>query len=64
MAEIVNLRTARKAKQRAEAGRQAAANRSKHGETKGEKLRRQQEAERLARAVSGAKLDGAKLEDS
>ncbi|MBW8755185.1 MAG: DUF4169 family protein [Sphingomonadales bacterium] len=57
MAEIVNLRLARKARKRSEAEQQAAANRSKHGETKGEKLRRQQEAERLARRVDGAKRE-------
>jgi hypothetical protein len=57
MAEIVNLRQARKAKQREEAGKQAAANRARHGETKGEKLRRKQDAERLARTVDGAKRD-------
>jgi hypothetical protein len=57
MAVIVNLRQARKAKQREDAARQAAANRSKHGETKGDKLRRKQEAERLARTVDGAKLE-------
>lgn len=55
MAEIVNLRQARKAKKRAEAGQAAAANRAKHSETKGEKLRRKQEATRLARAVDGAR---------
>jgi DNA-binding transcriptional regulator YdaS (Cro superfamily) len=57
MAEIVNLRQARKAKQRGAAERQAAANRAQHGETKGEKLRRQREAERLTRTVDGAKRD-------
>jgi hypothetical protein len=57
MAEIVNLRLARKAKQRGEAESRAAANRSKHGETKGEKLRRQQAAERLARTIDGARRD-------
>jgi hypothetical protein len=57
MAEIVNLRLARKAKQRGEAERQAQANRSKHGETKGEKLRRKQEADRLARTVDGARRE-------
>jgi hypothetical protein len=57
MAEIVNLRAARKAKQRDAAAQQAAANRSKHGETKGEKLRRRQDAERLARSVDGARLE-------
>jgi hypothetical protein len=57
MAEIVNLRLARKAKQRGEAANRAASNRSKHGETKGEKLRRKQEAERLARTVDGARRE-------
>lgn len=57
MAEIVNLRLARKAKQRGEARQQAAANRTKHGETKGAKLRREQEAERLARTVDGARRE-------
>jgi hypothetical protein len=57
MAEIVNLRLARKARQRAEAERQAAANRASHGETKGEKLRRRQEAERLARTVDGTRRE-------
>ncbi|MBV1689519.1 DUF4169 family protein [Novosphingobium sp. G106] len=57
MAEIVNLRLARKARDRDAAAKQAAANRSKHGATKGEKLRRQQDAERLTRTVDGAKRD-------
>ena len=57
MAEIVNLRLARKAKKRGEAERQAAANRSRHGESKGERLRRVQEAERLARTIEGARRD-------
>jgi hypothetical protein len=57
MAEIVNLRLARKAKKRAETEQQAAANRAKHGESKGEKLRRRQEAERLARHVEGARRE-------
>jgi hypothetical protein len=57
MPEIVNLRLARKARQRSEAERQAAANRASHGETKGEKLRRRQAAERLARTVDGARRD-------
>lgn len=57
MAEIINLRLARKAKQRDAAASEAAANRSRHGETKGEKLRRQQEADRLARVVDGARRE-------
>jgi hypothetical protein len=57
MAEVINLRQARKAKRRGEAERQAAANRASHGETRGEKLRRRQEADRLARSVDGARRD-------
>jgi hypothetical protein len=63
MAEIVNLRLARKARDRDAAARQAATNRSKHGETKGEKLRRQQEAERLTRSVDGALREEGRDED-
>jgi hypothetical protein len=54
MAEIVNLRLARKAKKRSEAEGRAAANRFRFGESKSDKLRRAQEAERLARGVDGA----------
>lgn len=57
MAEIVNLRLARKARKRAEDAAQAAAMRARHGETRGEKLRRRQEAERLSRGVDGARRD-------
>lgn len=57
MAEIVNLRLARKARQRGEADRQAAANRARHGESKADKVRRRQEAERLARTVDGARRE-------
>lgn len=63
MAEIINLRQARKAKQRDAAANQAAANRSLHGETKGEKLRRQREADRLTRTVDGAKRQDTKGDD-
>ena len=56
MSEIVNLRTARKAKARAEKEKTAAANRAKHGvakrahmleEARGEKAARELEAHRL-----------------
>ena len=59
MGEVVNLRTARKAKARAEATAGAAANRALHGRTAAEKKRDCAEAERVARAVDGAKLEGA-----
>lgn len=56
MAEIVNLRMARKAKKRDAAERQAAANRSKHGQAKGDRLRQEQEAARQARRLDGHRL--------
>jgi len=60
MAEIVNLRMARKAKAREEAGKQAEANRTKHGRGKAERALSKAEAERAARALEGAKLNRAK----
>jgi len=57
MAEIINLRQARKARERDAASKLAAANRAQHGETKGDKLRRRREAERLTRTVDGAKRE-------
>jgi hypothetical protein len=60
MGEIINLRTARKAKARTAASTQAAENRALHGRTAAEKKRDRIEAERLTRIVDGAKLDGEK----
>lgn len=57
MAEIVNLRQARKARQRSEAGQQADANRAKFGHSKGERQARNQEATRAARLIDGAKRE-------
>ena len=57
MAEIVNLRQARKAKARAAEDIVATANRALHGRTKAEKA-----AERLAKAQADKRLDGAKRE--
>jgi len=57
MGDVVNLRTARKARARLDATAEAAANRARHGRTAAEKNRDRTEAERLARAVDGAKLD-------
>lgn len=59
MAEIVNLRLARKARQRADAATIAAENRARHGRTKAERARDSAEAERLTRTVEGARRDGA-----
>ncbi|QJU57480.1 DUF4169 family protein [Sphingomonas sp. AP4-R1] len=58
MGEIINLRTARKAKARKDADVKASANRALHGRTTAEKTRDRIEAERLARVVDGAKLEG------
>jgi hypothetical protein len=57
MAEIINLRLARKAKARALAATTAAANRAKFGATKAERQARAAEDARLSRTVEGAKLE-------
>jgi len=54
MAEIVNLRSVRKAKAKAEQANVAQANRAKFGRTKAEKARDKSEAERAARTIDGA----------
>jgi len=59
MAEIINLRLARKARKRDDDARTAAQNRAKHGRTGEEKKRDRIEAERLARQVDGAKREDA-----
>ncbi|MBU6266188.1 MAG: DUF4169 family protein [Sphingomonadales bacterium] len=58
MADIINLRMARKARDRQAARGAADANRAKHGQTRGEKAARALDAARLARVVDGARLDG------
>lgn len=58
MADVINLRAARKAKARAAANAQAERNRAAFGRTKDEKRAARLEAEAL-----GKKLDGAKRED-
>ncbi|MFT3966131.1 MAG: DUF4169 family protein [Sphingobium sp.] len=57
MAEIINLRLARKARKRAKDERAAEANRAKFGRTRAEKDRDRIEAERLARRIDGAKRE-------
>lgn len=57
MAEIINLRLARKARDRAAATRTAEANRAKFGRTKAERAADVAERERAERIVDGAKLD-------
>ena len=55
MAEIINLRLARKAATRAKAQTSAAEARAKHGQTKAEKQATAAETTRHTRTVEGAK---------
>lgn len=57
MAEVINLRRARKAKSRAEAERQAAANRAKFGQSRSERNRNALERDRTDRFIDGAKRE-------
>jgi len=57
MAEVINLRLARKAKDRADKAVQAAANRATFGETKGAKQARVTNAARDQRKLDGARRD-------
>lgn len=56
MADIINLRQARKNKARADKDRQAAENRAKHGRTKGEKQREAADTARVQRTLDQSKL--------
>jgi hypothetical protein len=58
MAEIINLRMARKARARAETEQQAAENRAKFGRSKAQKAIERTELERQARTLDGAKREG------
>lgn len=57
MAEIVNLRLARKARDRKAAETRAAQNRAVHGRSGAERAATRAERERLARAVDGARRE-------
>jgi len=57
MAEIINLRRARKARLRTEAEAQAAANRARHGESKAAKTVRRLDNARAARLLDGARRE-------
>lgn len=57
MAEIVNLRLARKARARNQTAQVAAENRARFGRTKGEKACDAADAARSARAVEGARRE-------
>ena len=58
MGEIINLRRARKARARREAGVVADANRAAFGRTKAERARDAEERARGERVLDGARLDG------
>ena len=58
MADVINLRTVRKAKARAAAAAEGDRNRIAHGRTKGEKQAAKRKADALRK-----KLDGARLEE-
>lgn len=58
MAEIVNLRLARKAAARRSKEAEAAANRLAHGRTRAEREATRAEAMRAARLLDGAKREG------
>lgn len=57
MAQIVNLRTARKRKAKEAAAKDAAANRAAFGQTKAEKLKRKAEDQKAARDLDGKKRE-------
>lgn len=57
MAEIVNLRTARKQKARAEARASAAANAARHGQGKAARALQKAEADKAARLLDGHRLE-------
>lgn len=56
MAELVNLRRVRRARDRAAAEAEAAANRARHGRTRGERTAETTEAVHRDRTLDGAKL--------
>lgn len=57
MAEVINLRLARKAKARADKASQAASNRAAFGESKAAKAIRKTETQRAGRQLDGHKRD-------
>ncbi|MFG6283129.1 DUF4169 family protein [Sphingomonas sp. S6] len=57
MGEVVNFRRARKARDRAAAGRLADANRAKFGRTKAEREAAGADKARVERILDGAKLE-------
>lgn len=62
VAEIINLRRARKNRARTRAETEAQANRARFGRTRAERTRDEAEAARLDRTVDGARLTASELE--
>jgi Domain of unknown function (DUF4169) len=58
MADIINLRQARKEKKRREQDVQAAANRQLFGRTKAEKKHDRNKSDQERKAIEGKRLDG------
>ncbi|GMM60476.1 DUF4169 family protein [Novosphingobium pituita] len=58
MAQVINLRMARKARARREAEVQAATNRALHGRTKAEKAAQTAARDKAERHVEGHRLEG------
>jgi len=54
---VINLNQARKARDRAQQKADAAANRAKHGQTKGQKTATKARADKAARDLDGAKRE-------
>lgn len=57
MGEVVNLRKWRKAREKAEAGAQAAANRTAFGRSSAEKKRHAKEAAQREALIEGSRID-------
>jgi len=57
MAEVINLKRARKDKARSEREREAAENRRRFGRTKAEKAADRDQGERAGRSFAGKRLD-------
>jgi hypothetical protein len=57
MGDVINLRTARKRRDRAAAAADAAANRAAHGRTRAEKQADKADASRRAAVLDGARLE-------
>jgi hypothetical protein len=64
MGDVINLRQARKARDRKAAEQTAAEARALHGQTKAQKSVRKAEAERLAKAIEQSKLETPENEGS